>query len=605
VNTMVLPDVLTLPALQAGYRSGAFTPTQLLSAVLDRMDAAPERQAWIKRLSREQVREFAAKLESQPPASLPLYGVPFAIKDNIDLAGIPTTAGCPDYAYVPLASAAVVEKLVAAGAVPMGKTNLDQFATGLVGTRSPYGACQNSIDPEYISGGSSSGSAVAVASGLVSFSLGTDTAGSGRIPAAFNNLVGLKPTCGWLSTRGVVPACRSLDAVSIFALTAADAATVLDVARGHDEADAWSRGEQGVRGVSFATAPVSFRFGVPRDNQLEFFGDTGYARLFGDAVARLRTMGGTPVVLDFDPFLETARLLYEGPWVAERLAAIESFLRDKPESVFPVTREIISKGKEAGAVDAFRAQYRLQELAAKARRAWQDVDVIVTPTAGTVYRIAELVADPIRLNSNLGYYTNFLNLLDLAAVAVPAGFRPDGMPFGITLVGRERSDHTLLALASRFHAAQSLPLGARLPVSSSSGDPVPFPASGRIEVAVCGAHLSGLPLNRQLTERGATLAVKTRSAPCYRLYALPGGPPFRPGMVKVPEAGEAIEVEVWSVPEEHFGSFVAGIPAPLGIGKVLLEDGRQVSGFVCEGIGIEGAKDITAFKGWNAYLASL
>jgi allophanate hydrolase len=602
---MAIPDVLTIAALQAGYRAGAFTPEQLLNAVYDRIEAAPERHAWIRRLARGQVMAHVRALEGESPSTLPLYGVPFAIKDNIDLAGIPTTAGCPDYAYVPTESATVVQRLVAAGAIPVGKTNLDQFATGLVGTRSPYGACRNSIDPAYISGGSSSGSAVTVASGLVSFALGTDTAGSGRIPAAFNNLIGVKPTCGWLSTTGVVPACRSLDSVSIFTLTAADAAVVLEVARGVDAADPYSRHDQARKGPDYSVAPLSFRFGVPLATQLEFFGDGEYARLFDTAVAALEAMGGVKVPLDFSPFLDTAKLLYEGPWVAERYAAIEGFLRAKPDSVFPVTRQVIAQGQAPTAVDAFRAQYRLKALAAQATPAWDRVDIIVTPTAGTIYRIAELLEDPVRLNSNLGRYTNFLNLLDLAAVAVPAGFRTDGLPFGITLVGTARSDHSLLALASRFHAGQAAPVGARLPLLSSAVGEVPFPPSNRIDVAVCGAHLSGLPLNGQLTDRGAVLVERTHTAATYKLYALPGGPPFRPGMVKVAEGGEAIEVEVWSVPADQFGSFVAGIPSPLGIGKVSLADGRQVSGFVCESLGVQGAKDITALRGWRAYLASL
>ncbi len=425
------------------------------------------------------------------------------------------------------------------------------------------------------------------------------------MPAAFNNLIGVKPTCGWLSTAGVVPACRSLDSVSIFALTAHDAAAVLEAARGFDDTDPYSRLDQADQGPDFSVAPLSFRFGVPLATQLEFFGDREYARLFEAAVAALETQGGIKVPLDFTPFLDTAKLLYEGPWVAERYAAIEDFLRAKTGSVFPVTRQTIVAGKTATAVDVFRAQYRLKALQAQAIRAWEQVDLIVTPTAGTIYRIAELLEDPIRLNSNLGRYTNFLNQLDLAAVAVPAGFRKDDMPLGITLAGMARSEHTLLALASRFHGGQAAPRGARLPMLSSAGEAVPFPTSDRIEVAVCGTHLSGLPLDIQLTERGAVLLAKTHTAASYRLYALPGGPPFRPGMVKVTEGGEAIEVEVWSVPAEYFGSFVAGIPSPLGIGKVLLAEGRLVSGFVCESLGVQGAQDITALKGWRAYLASL
>ncbi len=622
---MAIPDSLTIASLLAGYRAAKFTPEQVLDAVLERIDSAPERHVWITRLAREQVMGYVRELQGQSPATLPLYGVPFAIKDNIDLAAIPTTAACPDFAYTPTESATVVQRLLAAGAIPVGKTNLDQFATGLVGTRSPYGACQNSFNPAYISGGSSSGSAVAVASGLVSFSLGTDTAGSGRIPAAFNNLIGVKATCGLLSTTGVVPACRSLDSVSIFALTVVDAAAVLQVSKGFDASDPYSRreatgcsqkrwgqgtGDRGQSDSDYSTQSSahslshSFRFGVPLSTQLEFFGDSEYERLFEAAVASLEAIGGQKVSIDFSPFLDTARLLYEGPWVAERYAAIESLIRDRPEALHPVTRQVIAPGLRPTAVDAFRAQYRLRALQRATEAAWEQVDVIVTPTAGTIYRIAELLDDPVRLNSNLGRYTNFLNLLDLAAVAVPTGFRADGLPFGVTLVGTAHSDPALLALASRLHAHVDIPLGAQQSVRTGSLPLVAGPKIDSIAVAVCGAHLAGLPLNHQLTARGAELVQQTQTAPVYRLYALPGGPPHRPGMVRVAADGAAIDVEVWAVPAEHFGSFVAGIPAPLGIGKVQLADGQQVSGFVCESLGLEGATDITAFKGWRQYLAS-
>jgi allophanate hydrolase len=601
---------LLISTLLAGYRARRYTPVEVMEQVLANIARAPDRRAWITLVSRERVLEYATALSSCEPSSLPLYGVPFAIKDNIDLEGIPTTAGCPDFAYTPARSARVVEKLIAAGAIPIGKTNLDQFATGLVGTRSPYGAGRNSFNPDYISGGSSSGSAIAVAMGLVSFSLGTDTAGSGRVPAAFNNIVGLKATCGALSMSGVVPACRSLDCVSVFALTADDAARVFSMAAAFDPEDAYSRTPSG-RGVSLSSG---FRFGVPRGGQLEFFGDAEYARLFAEAVSRLESLGGRRVEIDFEPFLAAARLLYEGPWVAERYCAVGDFLERKPDSVHPVTRQIIEGGRKATATDTFRAQYRLMELRRTTERAWTDMDVLLTPTAGTIYRIETVEADPVRLNSNLGYYTNFVNLLDLAAVAVPAGFRTDGLPFGVTLVGRAGSDHDLLALAGRLHHATPVMLGALdvgvataqlLGVESHADAAAGLASAGRILVAVCGAHMEGLPLNHQLTSRDAILVSRTRTTPRYRFFALPGGPPHRPGLIKVADGGGAIEVEVWSVPADRFGSFVAGIPAPLGIGRVELENGEQVSGFVCESYAAAGATDITASGGWRRYLASL
>ena len=599
---MSLPDTLLISSLLAGYRARQYMPVDVMERVLANIASAPDRRAWITLMPRERVLEYAAALATRDPAALPLYGVPFAIKDNIDLESVPTTAGCPDFAYTPARSAFVVEKLIAAGAIPIGKTNLDQFATGLVGTRSPYGAARNSFDADYISGGSSSGSAVAVATGLVSFSLGTDTAGSGRVPAAFNNIVGLKATCGALSTSGVVPACRSLDCVSVFTLTADDAERVFSVAAAFDPEDAYSR-TLSDRGVGSSAA---FRFGAPRTSQLEFFGDAEYARLFTEAIDRLESLGGRRVEIDFEPFLATARLLYEGPWVAERYCAVGDFLERKPDSVHPVTRRIIAGGRNASAADAFRAQYRLMELRRTTEQAWADMDVLLTPTAGTIYRIEAVEADPVRLNSELGYYTNFVNLLDLAAVAVPAGFRCDGLPFGVTLVGRAGSDADLLALAGRLHRATPVALGALDVGVPTAKDSTAVAAAGDcILVAVCGAHMDGLPLNPQLTSRDAALVSRTRTAPRYKFFALPGGPPHRPGLVKVADGGGAVEVEVWSVPADRFGSFVAGIPAPLGIGRVELENGAQVSGFVCESYATVGAADITAFGGWRRYLASM
>ncbi|HEX4377814.1 MAG TPA: allophanate hydrolase [Steroidobacteraceae bacterium] len=594
---------LDIDSLRSEYRSRRITPVALVRDLYAQIRAYRDEAVWITLLPEEQVLEQARALEACEPDSLPLYGVPFAIKDNIDLADVPTTAACEEFAYRPSESAFVVARLISAGAMPIGKTNLDQFATGLVGTRSPYGICRNTFDPTFISGGSSSGSAVAVAAGLVSFALGTDTAGSGRIPAAFNNLIGWKPTCGLLSPRGVVPACRSLDTISILALTAEDAASVGRVAEGFDAAEPYSRRPRRTA-VALPLTRGPFRFGVPRPDQLQFFGNDEYPRLFDAAVAALEHLGGQRVVIDCSSFLAAARLLYEGPWVAERYLAAQATLRDHPDALLPVTRAIIEPGASFTAADAFRAQYELHELRRVSEQAWEEVDVLVTPTAATIYRISEIEADPIRLNGRLGYYTNFMNLLDLAAVAVPAGFTSQGLPFGITLAAPAWSDRELLSMASRLHRCTVIKLGA-------TGWPIPaVPASDwqapddAIPVAVCGAHMQGLPLNSQLLERGAVLQEKTTTTAEYRLYALPGGPPHRPGLVAVDRDGAAIEVEVWLVPAGAFGSFVAAIPAPLGIGKLCLIDGRQVSGFLCEARAVQRAQDITALGGWRSFLAS-
>lgn len=594
-------DSLTIPALQAAYRDGRITPTALVDALLERAAKYPDHAIWITPPDAARLHARARALEAAGMDGLPLFGVPFAVKDNIDAAGMPTTAACPDYAYNPAESSTVVARLEAAGAIAVGKTNLDQFATGLNGTRSPYGACRNAFDPDYISGGSSSGSAVAVALGLASFSLGTDTAGSGRVPAAFNNLVGLKPTCGLISTHGVVPACRSLDVVSIFALSASDAQSVLAVAAAEDAADPYSRPAQPY-GFDFGRA-AQFRFGVPMRKDLEFFGDTESERIFFEAVERLHALGGEAVEIDFAPFLDTARLLYGGPWVAERYQAIRAFIDAQPEALFPVTRDITLGGAKPLAADAFAAQYKLRDLQRICAPVWNAVDCIVTPTAGTIYTRDEMLADPIQLNTNLGLYTNFMNLLDYAAIAVPGGFRADGLPLGVTLFAPAHQDVPLLHLADRWQASRAAPCGIAEAAPAIADPDAPTPApSGQLRVAVVGAHLSGLPLNGQLTSRGGRLVAATQTAPLYRFYALPDG--MRPGLIRVARDGAAIACEVWELPATTFGSFVAGIPEPLGIGTVTLADGSSVSGFICEPIGIENARDITEFGGWRAYLAS-
>ncbi len=448
---------LSISYLQSEYRSGRLTPTKLVTSLANLIHQEDTHHIWIHRLSQEEMLVYAKKLEDSSPESLPLYGVPFAIKDNIDLAGVPTTAACPEFSYTPARSATVVQKLIDAGAIPVGKTNLDQFATGLVGTRSPYGACKNSFNPDYISGGSSAGSAVSVALGMASFSLGTDTAGSGRVPASFNNLVGHKPTCGLLSTTGVVPACRTLDCVSIFALTAEDAALVLESAQGYDAEDAYSR-----KAVGEATtiSNAHFTFGVPKPAQLAFFENAETPALFQQTIKQLESMGGKAVEIDFEPFLETARLLYEGPWVAERYAAIREFFEAKPEAIFPVTKQIIGGAVKFSAADTYESQYKLKALQRKAEVVWENIDIIVTPTAGTIYTIDEVNADPVRCNSNLGYYTNFMNLLDLSATAIPTGFLQNGLPFGVTICAPAFKDNSLLNLATKLQKLTSKTLGA-------------------------------------------------------------------------------------------------------------------------------------------------
>jgi allophanate hydrolase len=542
-------------------------PTAAVERATARIEGLHDNPVFIHRVPHAEAMEQARKAQG------PLRGLTFAVKDNIDVAGMPTTAGCPAFAYTPKQSAASVQKLLDAGAVLVGKTNLDQFAAGLVGTRSPYGAVKNAFHPEYISGGSSSGSAVAVALGLADFALGTDTAGSGRVPAAFNNIVGLKPTRGLVSAAGVVPACRSLDCVSVFAPDCGRALAVLEAIEGYDAADPWSR----------RAAPVTFgagRLRVAVPGALEFYGDRQYEALFEGALARL---GGTRVPGDFAPIAAAQQLLYDGPWVAERLEPLAQFLQAHAGDVHPVTRTVLESGRRYSAVEAFQAQHRLAALKRETEAVWQAADVLAVPGAPTIYKISEVEADPIALNSRLGRYTNFVNLLDLAAITLPAGFRADGLPFGITLIGPAFSDRALAALGARF-----------------LGEPPIEVAAQTVRVAVVGAHLSGMALNGQLTARGATHVREARTSAEYRLFDLADG---RPGLLRDGH-GACIAVEVWEMSVAAFGSFVAQIPPPLGIGTLSLEDGEPVKGFLCEAHAVTGRRDITSFGGWRSYLQS-
>ncbi|MEX7631604.1 allophanate hydrolase [Serratia marcescens] len=546
-----------------------------------------------------QYRQLAQRLEAVAGdlSRLPLFGVPFAIKDNIDVGGWPTSAACPAFTYQAAADATVVANLRAAGAIALGKTNLDQFATGLVGTRSPYGAVVNSFDSRYVSGGSSSGSASVVARGLVPFALGTDTAGSGRVPAGFNNIVGLKPTKGRLSNRGVVPACRLNDTVSVFALTVADAAQVAELASGFDPADPYSRPDPHTAPADIPAAP---RFAVPA--QLEFFGDVQAERAFHRALAQLQAGGATLEPLDFAPFRTLAEQLYYGPWVAERTVAIEQVLEANPQAIDPVVRGIVGNGLGYSACDAYKAEYLRAELARQIAQRLAPFDALVVPTAPTIRTLAEMAQEPVLFNSQFGTYTNFTNLADLSALALPGPLREDGLPAGITLIAPAWHDRALAAFGLRWQRQSALPLGAT--GRALPPQPAPAPSSGHVRLAVVGAHLSGMPLNVQLTQRDAVRVEQTVTAPCYRLYALADTEPPKPGLARAAQ-GAAIRLELWDIPLARFGEFVAEIPAPLGIGTLLLADGRRVKGFICEAWALEGATDITEFGGWRDYLAGV
>ena len=586
-------DRLSVTGIAGEVGAGRRSAVDVARQALDRVAAyeAVQPAVWITRVPETEVLARARSVDARIAASerLPLAGAPFAVKDNIDVAGLATTAACPAFAYQAAASAPVVERLIAAGAVLVGKTNLDQFATGLVGTRTPYGACGAVYNRDYVSGGSSSGSAVAVAAGLVAFALGTDTAGSGRVPAAFNHLVGLKPTKGRWSTRGVVPACRSLDCVTVLTSTAADAALVDDVAAGFDADDAYSRRAPPLPPIELAT------IGLPRPDQLDWLSDAQAPRLYQRAVERVRALGVRLVEVDIAPLLAAAALLYDGPWVAERTAAVETLLRMQPGAIEPTVRGILQSGLAISAVDAFKGEYALRAHQRSAEALWERIDALLLPTTAITYRIREVLAEPFALNANLGRYTNFVNLLDMSAIAIPAGFRDNATAFGVSLIGPGWADRALIELARRYEEIAPMP------------DAPPLDAAGvttTVKLAVVGAHLAAMPLHWQLTSRDARLVGRCRTAPAYRLYAMANTTPPKPALVHVGEAGAAIEVEVYELDVAAFGGFVAEVPAPLAIGTVTLEDGTDVKGFVAEPRALDGARDITALGGWRAYMAS-
>ncbi|MBN3079713.1 allophanate hydrolase [Pectobacterium polaris] len=587
---------LTLQEWKQHYQQQADRVGETLGALLASL--SPDDPAWIALATPELLQaQIAALLPRyrENPDALPLFGVPFAVKDNIDVAGWPTSAACPAFTYLADKDATAVAKLKAAGAIVIGKTNLDQFATGLVGTRSPFGAVPNTFNAEYISGGSSSGSASVLARGLVAFSLGTDTAGSGRVPAGFNNIVGLKPTKGWLSASGVVPACRLNDTISVFALTVDDAFTVAELAGGYDAADAYSRHHPA---STPAALPAKPRFAIPSDPT--FFADAVAQAAWQHALVELEAAGATLHPIDFSIFTQLADQLYQGPWVAERTVAVGDMLQ-QPENMDSVVHCIVASGERFSAVEAFKAEYLRAELARQIQQTLASFDALVVPTSPTIHTLEAMKQEPVRYNSQLGTYTNFTNLADLSALALPAPFRTDGLPAGITLIAPAWHDRALASFGLRWQAQLALTLGAT--GNGLPAGPVALPPSAlHVRLAVVGAHLTGMPLNHQLTSRDAVRVEETRTAENYRLYALANTQPAKPGLAKSTD-GAAIIVELWDIPLARFGEFVAEIPAPLGIGTLMLIDGRQVKGFICEPAALSDAVDITEFGGWRHWLA--
>ncbi len=591
----------TVAEILDAYRSGSIKPDDMVARSFARIRAHNDPAIFIALRDEAEVRAEARALEKAGGKSLPLYGIPVSVKDNIDVKGLPTTAACPAYSYRPGKDAACVARLRDAGAIIIGKTNLDQFATGLVGVRTPYGIGRNLFDPKLIPGGSSTGSALAVGAGVTPLSLGTDTAGSGRVPAGFANIVGLKPSRGLVSNAGVVPACRTLDCVSVFALTVDDAVAMLAVIASPDAADDASP-RRAPRGVG--PMPEGLRLGVPLPGQRLFFGDRMAEALYEASLVQFTALGAKIVEIDIEPFYAAARLLYEGPWVAERYLTTRALIASSPESLHPVTRQIILAGAHGTAADAFAAFYQLEDLRRVRDHVFRGIDAMVLPTAPTIYTVEQVLADPIGLNSRLGTYTNFVNLLDMCALAVPASMRADGAPFGVTLLALAGEDAMLAAIGRMFHAASGLRLGALKYLQPPLALDAPALADGEIALAVVGAHLSGMPLNGELRTIGARLIERGATEPHYRLYALPGTRPPKPGLLRVKNgAGAAIEVEVWALSASAFGRFVAAVPPPLSIGTLELNGGRPVKGFLVEAEAVDGARDISSFGGWRAFMA--
>ncbi|WP_029874459.1 allophanate hydrolase [Rhizobium leguminosarum] len=596
---------LDLDTLTKAYATGALTPTMVISAIYDRIASRGDDHVWIHLVSRQDALAAAAALEAKGHEGQPLWGIPFSVKDCNDIVGLPTTNALKESAYIATSSGQAITRLFDAGAILIGKTNMDQFGIGLVGMRTPYGACSSVFDERYISGGSSSGSAVSVAAGLSSFSIANDAAGSGRVPASFNNIVGIKPTPGLISNACVSGGgcVKTIETLAVFALTVEDGMKVTDLIGGYDPTYPFSKPEADAVPLKPATPPPSFRFGIPKGEALRFFGDTEAERLFAEAVARMRDLGGEVVEIDFAPFEETQRILYEGPWISERALSLDAVLEKHRDAIHPVTRQILSNSGKFTALDTFAAIHRIAELKRDTRSVWEDIAVLMVPTAPTIYTKDEIAADPISLNAKLGIYTNFVNLMGLCGIAVPNGFRNDGLPLGVTFLAPGFQEAKAAGIAAAFHRSTGLSL-AMFDNPYPEAAALPLDEDYR-EIAVVGAHLSGMPLNHELTTRGGIFRRAAKTTDAYRLYALNGTVPPKPGLIRAADGGAGIAVEVWALPAAGFGDFIARIPAPLGVGKLALEDGSEVTGFLCESTAIDGQPDITAYGGWRAYRQSV
>lgn len=593
--------VFTLKSIHEAYLQGE-TVESVLNESLKRLSDTHDEGIYLYLASKDQLLHAISELGEFNIEEKPLWGIPFAVKDNIDVYGMPTTAGCEAFAYYPESDSHVVSLLKKAGAIVVGKTNLDQFATGLVGVRTPFVAPKNAIDPSIVPGGSSSGSAVAVSHGQVCFSLGTDTAGSGRVPAALNNIVGLKPTLGSISASGVVPACRTLDTVSIFSQSVSDASAVFKVCCSYDNTDAFSKP---IHYKGLSAPDSSYTLGVPDAKSL-IIDEPALKDAYEQSLAYLRENGAKLVEVDFQPFYDVAKLLYEGPWVAERFAAIETFMSRHPDSLHPTTEKIIGSARNFSASDAFKARYQLEELRKEISPVIDSVDAFVVPSIPGVASVAELENNAIAPNSRLGIYTNFVNLLDLCAIAVPGVTRHDGFPSSVTFIAKGGHDAYIHALANDFHLHQAELLGATehkvsdLKQTLNEDVAVTELSAKEMAIAVVGAHMQGFPLNHQLTNKGGRFLKRTNTAPNYRLFKLGEETPLRPGLLKVDD-GHQIELEVWAIPKSKFGDLLSEIPSPLSIGSIILEDKQLVKGFLCESHAIKEATDISHFGGWREF----
>ncbi|MDI9407738.1 MAG: allophanate hydrolase [Candidatus Pacebacteria bacterium] len=593
------PPAMTISALSRAYESGEATPTQIVKSILSAIAAEPDSHVWILQIPEAELLARAAALEKiGRNATHRLWGIPFAVKDNIDIQGLPTSAACHAFAATSDSSAPIVETLLAAGAILIGKTNLDQFATGLSGTRSPFGTPRNPLAPDHIPGGSSSGSAGAVARGWVSFALGSDTAGSGRVPAAFHNIIGLKATPGLVSTRGIVPASRSLDCAAIMALTVADAVLVRDLIAGFDSADPWSRHAP----AHHATKPdlsKGFRFGVPSSAQFKDFGNPDAAALFAEAVARLETLGGKRIEIDFQPFAAASDMFINSALYSERAACIGDFVASHPDAVLPILRQSVARSQDYSAVELCRAHYRLMSLRRQSEAAWQKTDLILIPTAPRCYSLAEEASDPFAIPASLGHYCAFANLLGSTVVQVPSGFDRQGLPFGVSLVAPSYRDGLVSTLAEEFSLMADLVLGSTgRRLSQALGKDSATAANPTDDLITLALVAIDAKTMRGL---GGELQGRAMTGPHYRLYLLPQA--MEPALVAVNrgETGFAIELELWSLPRSRLGDYCQTLPAGAAIAQVQLEEGEATLGQVAQSFVVEGAVDISGYGSWQAY----